>query len=213
MAKKLRRRIKPVWLMILAAAGLGLIVAAAILQIRFNKNVQQQLNWLNAQQFSSIIKDSMDQLNDLKTELPADGTLEELQLALPPADESMGRVLYRHFDGADSMPAEVEITSQALIDLGRNKLNGLTHEEIINGHSEASACSRAFVLRLQQAEGETATVTKQLRDGRTLYITRETKCGQGGITKPDSASSYTDADMRHNTMNEFQAYLLKAESL
>lgn len=184
MPKKQKNKFKPSWKIFgLITAGL-ILVAMITAQVMYNRYMWDVAEEHAAFKMGTLIKSAVDNLDDLKTELGSDGKVEELRIQLPEDNPDVYGVRYFHYDAGeqgDESPEYVQITSRTLVKQKTNTL--IVHrnvEELFEAVPGTQACARGFLLQTSEASDDTNSLvlsgTRQLNDGRTLYVYRETAC-------------------------------------
>jgi hypothetical protein len=193
----------------------GLIILAAMIgaQVAFNIYINLRVNQLSVFQTRTLIVDAIDKITDLKSTPDATHRIPEERLQLPVPNESIGKVVYYYEKAEGSTPATIQITTRGLTDLATGQLNALTVDELFKLVPETQACSRGFYIRFAGDQKDppgdiydvTLAGTKQLADGRTMSLWRESNCGS-------SDQPNTGAYTRYEVMKEVEGYLLGAQS-
>lgn len=184
---------------------LGLVLVFMICaQLVFNFVVWKYIKELQTVNFANLSKSALKELEDIMIR-PEKGTdnrryIPEAKLVLPAESPELDRVIYLHHpkgDGEFATPESLQmntksIYSRAISSLYASNINELLYD-VMPG---VQACSRGFMLQFEPLES-TETVklsgTVKLQDGRTLYVYRETNCN-------------------YEELNQFESYLLKAQS-
>lgn len=206
-----KKRINFSWKYLILAAVVLLALLLVAVQICFNKFIWDRTAEHGTLKVTILIQSALEQLEDLK-ETPKEGPnksqlIEEARLMLPAETDNVRRLLYFH-NPADSStdgtgyvwntPESVQITTKQLASVTRQRImTGQNIEEIFGYVPEAQACNRGFALQFTAGSdnGLIFSGTKQLKDGRTLYVYREPEC-----------------KLYEEGMNELEAYLLQAQS-
>ncbi len=183
-------------LKIAALATFGLVLIAAVTaQVWYNLYVWNATQEHAAFKMGTLIKTAIDNLDDIKTDLGNDGRIEELRLQLPAQNDDVDDMRYLYFDN----PQHAQVTSRLLVTSKTSQL--LTQrntDDLFEAAPGTQACSRGFTLRFSKLTDDSDTLrlsgTRNLNDGRTLYVYRETTC-----------------DTLYG-LNELEAHLLQAQS-
>jgi hypothetical protein len=199
------------WKYLFLAIAILLALLMITAQVLYDKFIWDRTAEHGTLKVTILIQSALEQLEDLK-DTPKEGPnksqlIEEARLLLPAETDNVRRLLYFH-NPADSStdgtgytwntPESVQITTKQLASVTRQRIMaGQDINEIFSYVPEAQACNRGFMLQFTESSdnGLKFSGTKQLKDGRTLYVYREPEC-----------KLYEDG------MNELEAYLLQAQS-
>lgn len=209
--KQNQKNYRASWKTLTLGLCLILVAGAVTAQILFNRHIQSQLNQMSVFQTRTLIVDAIDRLTDLKSSPDGQHRIPEARLQLPAPTTSIGKVVYLYQKAEDESPETIHITTIGITDLATGQLNATSVDDLFARVPEVQACSRGFAIRFSAdqenlpAESMKQSGTKQLADGRTMYLWREKNCGNAG--QPNSAE-YS----RHDAMNELEQYLLAIQS-
>ncbi len=184
-------------IIIILCGAFGLLLAAAILaQFFFNRYVFDSLRHVGVFEMRLLIQDAMEGLEDIKSspEKGSDGRLyiPEARLVLPKESEQVRKLLYFYNprqddpDGAGealAIPETLDATTSAISKMARGSIYSDDMEEMFNRLPEAQACIRGYHIYFEPQDGSPYELTgsKQLSDGRTLYLYGEPYCQLGDV--------------------------------
>jgi len=191
-------------LFIVLYGAFGLVIAAAIIaQMFYNKYLWDVTYQQQVYITRSFMVDAIKGIDDSKSSPDTNNRIPEVKLQLPEPTTEVSKLKYYYEKGNPTLasefalpiPESVEITTQSLSNLGISRLNAYydrtAYEDLNNNNVFAGACNRGFSIQFEPYWDKWKNdVSKQLNDGRTMYLYRERGCNGIASDEMDALESY-----------------------
>lgn len=191
------------------------LLAALAAQMWFNLFMWDTAQKQAAFQMRSLLVDSIRGIDNMRR-MPQDNRIPEARLLLPKENAEVGPIRYHYNDFYEDEPVTLNVSSNSLVTAGIGMINTNAEnmERLFGNVVKSQACVTGFTIAFDEkyvgeqgdenTTGEYLAGTKQLADGRTMYLWRQNKCGSSDSDSSDFSS--------HQLMNDHEKYLLQIES-
>lgn len=158
---------------------LVLITLLFIANIIYTSEVAQRDQRFSNQHLADLVLLAASQMNKPLIEDPSGKQyVPEARLVWPANDNYAGELVYQYDPASGGLKQEVHVASKADMVMASGPLlnAGTSSKTVLAAVPKLESCARGVELDFQAQAGRTATDTKHLPHGQTIYFYTETEC-------------------------------------